>query len=186
MPSGAGDRATGIAMGETALNQVLRGDALIAAIKRAGIRFIVALPDRTTSEHLLKPLLADPQMRVVQVCKEDEGISICAGLHAAGQRSLLLMQHTGLLDSVNAMRGIAVEGRNPVCMMVGLLNKEPGIAPADSKSYGVRVVEPVLDALGIAHHLIERPGDVERIAPAVEDAYARSAPVVMLIGTEPL
>ncbi len=72
----------------------------IRAIKRAGIRFIVALPDRTTSEHLLKPMLQNPELRVVQICKEDEGVSICSGLYAAGQRALLLMQHTGLLDSI--------------------------------------------------------------------------------------
>src|SRR5712691_4324623 len=95
----------------------LRAADLITAIKSAGIRFIVALPDRTTSEHLLKPMLADPELRVVQICKEDEGVSICSGLYAAGQRALLLMQHTGLLDSINALRGVAVEGENPVCMM---------------------------------------------------------------------
>lgn len=158
---------------------------LIQAIKRAGIRFIVALPDRTTSEHLLKPMLQDPELRVVQICKEDEGVSICSGLYAAGQRALLLMQHTGLLDSINALRGIAVEGKNPVCMMVGLLNKEPGVPPTQSKHYGIRVVEPVLDAMQIAHHLIEVPHDVEKIVPAIEAAYERSLPVVMLIGKEP-
>ncbi|HEY7492266.1 MAG TPA: hypothetical protein VIH59_14300, partial [Candidatus Tectomicrobia bacterium] len=93
------------------LTESLRVADLITAIKSAGIRFIVALPDRTTSEHLFKPLLADPMLRVVQVCKEDEGVSICSGLYAAGQRALLLMQHTGLLDSVNALRGVAMEGR---------------------------------------------------------------------------
>lgn len=158
---------------------------LIHAIKRAGIRFIVALPDRTTSEHLLKPVLQDPDLRVVQICKEDEGVSICSGLYAAGQRALLLMQHTGLLDSLNALRGIAVEGKNPVCMMVGLLNKEPGVPPTQSRHYGIRVVEPVLDAMQIAHHLIEVPHDVEKIVPAIEAAYERLLPVVMLIGKEP-
>ena len=163
----------------------LRGADVIKAIKRAGIRFVVALPDRTTSENVLKPLLADPDMRVVQVCKEDEGVSICAGLHAAGHRSLLLMQYTGLLDSVNALRGIAVGGKNPVCMMVGLLNKEPGVAPSKSRFYGVRIVEPVLDALQIEHQLLENAGDEEKVVPAVERAYERSLPVVMLIGLEP-
>jgi sulfopyruvate decarboxylase subunit alpha len=163
----------------------LHGSDLIAAIKKAGIRFVVALPDRTTTEHVLKPLLADREMRVVQVCKEDEGVSICAGLHAAGQRALLLMQYTGLLDSVNALRGVAVAGRNPVCMMVGLLQKEPGIAPVKSKFYGVRIVEPVLDALQIEHRLVEHSGDVDAVAPAIERAYERSLPVVFLIGVEP-
>src|SRR3954471_1724195 len=106
----------------------IRGQAIIQAIKSAGVRFVVALPDRTTTENVLKPLLADRDMRVIQVCKEDEGVSICAGLHAAGQRAVLLMQYTGLLDSVNALRGIAVDGRNPICMIVGLLQKEPWIA----------------------------------------------------------
>jgi sulfopyruvate decarboxylase TPP-binding subunit len=164
----------------------LRAADLITAIKSAGIRFIVALPDRTTSEHLLKPMLADPELRVVQICKEDEGVSICSGLYAAGQRALLLMQYTGLLDSMNALRGVAMEGHNPVCMMVGLLNKEPDVPPPQSRHYGVRIVEPVLDAMQIAHHLIEAPDDVEKVVPAIEAAYAHSMPVVMLIGREPL
>lgn len=163
----------------------LEAGDIVREIKRAAIHFVVALPDRTTSEHLLKPILRDPDFRVVQICKEDEGLSICSGLYATGQRALLLMQYTGLLDSINALRGVGVEGHNPVCMMVGLLQKEPGVAPTSSKHYGVRIVEPILDAMGVEHHLIEHPDDVTRIVPAVERAYARSAPVALLIGHEP-
>ena len=166
-------------------NPPLKAADIIREVKRAGIRFVVALPDRTTSEHLLKPMLRDPELRVVQVCKEDEGISISSGLYSAGHRALLLIQYTGLLDSLNAMRGVAVEGQNPVCFMVGLLGKEPGVPPTRSKRYGLRIVEPILDAMGIEHHLIETNGDIGKIAPAVERAYERSLPVVLLIGREP-
>jgi sulfopyruvate decarboxylase TPP-binding subunit len=62
----------------------LKGADIIKEIKRAGIRFVVALPDRTTSEHLLKPILNDSDLKVVKVCKEDEGISVCSGLYGAG------------------------------------------------------------------------------------------------------
>jgi sulfopyruvate decarboxylase subunit alpha len=165
--------------------QPVKAADIVREIKRAGIRFIVALPDRVTSEHLLKPMLKDRELRVVQVCKEDEGVSICSGLYAAGHRALLLIQYTGLLDSLNAMRGVAVEGKNPVCFMVGLLGKEPGVAPTQAKRYGIRIVEPVLDAMQIEHCLIEAAGDAEKIVPAVERAYERLAPVVMLIGREP-
>jgi len=164
----------------------LKAQDLMREIKRAGIRFIVALPDRTTSENLLKPILQDPDFQVVQVCKEDEGVSICSGLYSAGHRSLLLMQYTGLLDSINAIRGVAMEGKNPVCMMVGLLGKEPGVAPTQSKRYGLRIVEPILDAMQIEHELIEAPQEVDKIVPAVEHAYETSLPVVMLIGREPI
>ena len=164
---------------------VLKGVDIIREIKRAGIKFIVALPDRVTSQNVLKAVLVDPDFKIVQVCKEDEGVSICSGLFAAGHRSLLLIQYTGLLDSVNSLRGIAVEGENPVCMMVGLLGKEPGVAPTKSKKYGVRIIEPILDAMGIEHHHIEDPKEVDKIVPAIEKAYATTRPVAMLIGREP-
>lgn len=163
----------------------LSAATIIAALKQAGIRFIVALPDRTTSEYVLKPMLKDPDFRVVQVCKEDEGLSICAGLYSAGHRSLMMMQYTGLLDSINALRGVAMEGRNPVCMLVGLLGKEPGVPPKQSARYGLRIVEPVLDAMHVPHHLVEEGADIGKIQPAIDKAYAESAPVVLLVGASP-
>lgn len=172
-------------MSSMQIDNFIRATDIIKALKEAGIRFVVALPDRTTSERLLKPILKDPDLRVVQVCKEDEGVSICSALYCAGQRALLLIQYTGLLDSINALRGVAVEGQNPVCMMVGLLGKEPGVLPTQSKRYGLRIVEPILDAMGIEHHLIEGSQDVIKIMPAVERAYERSQPVALLVGREP-
>src|ERR1043166_6435866 len=89
---------------------------IMREVKRAGIRFIVALPDRVTSERLLKPMLADPEFRVVQVCKEDEGVSICSGLYAAGHRALLLIQYTGLPFSLKALSGGAVYTNNSLSL----------------------------------------------------------------------
>ena len=166
-------------------DSVLAAADIIREIKRAGIKFVVALPDRVTSHYLLKTILRDPEFKTVQVCKEDEGISICSGLFAAGQRSLMMMQYTGLLDSVNALRGVAVEGENPVCMLVGLLGKELNVPPTQSKKYGVKIIEPILDAMGIEHHWVEQPGDTEKIVPAVEKAYSSSRPMALLIGREP-
>ena len=153
--------------------------------KRAGIHFVVALPDRVTSHYLLKGLMADPEFKVVQVCKEDEGISICSGLYAAGHKSVFMMQYTGFLDSINAIRGVAVEGHFPVCMVVGLLGKEPDLAPTKSKKLGVKITEPILDVLGIEHQLIERDADVSGIVPAIDKAFATSSPTAILIGREP-
>ena len=100
-------------------------------------------------------------------------------------RGLLLIQQTGLLDSINAVRGNAVEYNLPVCMMVGLLEKEPGVPPRQSKKYGVRIVEPILEAMGIAYHEIEEQADVAKIRPAIDKAYEESKPVVLLIGRRP-
>jgi sulfopyruvate decarboxylase subunit alpha len=163
----------------------LRGSSIIREIQASGIEFVVSVPDITTSEGLLRPLARAERPRLIRVCKEDEGIGICAGLAHCGKRALLLIQQTGMLDSINAIRGVAVEYALPICMMVGLLEKEPDVRPPESKRYGVRIVEPILDAMGIAYHEIEGEADVSRIRPAIDAAYAGSHPVVLLIGRRP-
>jgi sulfopyruvate decarboxylase subunit alpha len=163
----------------------LRGSSIIAEINASQIEFVVSVPDITTSEGVLRPLSEAATPRLIRVCKEDEGVGICAGLAYTGRRSLLLIQQTGLLDSINAVRGVAVEYGLPICMMVGLLEKEPGVRPMHSRRYGVRIVEPILDAMGIAYHEIEDEADVVKVKPAIGDAYAKSRPVVLLIGRTP-
>ena len=159
----------------------LQGAAIVEAIKQSGIEFVVALPDITTSQGVLLPIAQDPNLRLIRVAKEDEGVSICAGLSLCNKRAVLLMQNTGLLDSINSVRA-AVEFEMPVCMIVGLLGKEPDVAPMDSDRYGVRITEPILDAMRVEHHLIEQAQDVAKIGPAIDNAYATSSPVVLLIG----
>jgi sulfopyruvate decarboxylase subunit alpha len=163
----------------------LRGASIIREIKASRIEFVVSVPDITTSEGLLRPLSQMNDPKLVRVCKEDEGVAICAGLSYCNRRALLLIQQTGMFDSINAIRGVAVEYSLPICMMVGLLEKEPGVLPRQSKRYAVRIVEPVLDAMGITYHEIEGEADVGKIAPAIETAYAQMQPVVLLIGRRP-
>src|ERR1700752_1201698 len=163
----------------------LSGPSIIREMKAGGIEFVISVPDITTAAGILAPLERETNPRLIRVCKEDEGVGICAGLAHTGKRALLLIQQTGMLDSINAIRGVAVEYSLPICMMVGLLEKEPDVRPRESKRYGVRIVEPVLEAMGIAYHEIENAADVAKISPAIEDAYARSQPVVLLIGRRP-
>src|SRR5882724_4919088 len=163
----------------------ISGKSIIQEINASGIEFVISVPDITTSEGLLRPLAKGAGPRLIRICKEDEGVAICAGLAFTGKRGLLLIQQTGLLDSINAIRGVAVEYALPICMMVGLLEKEPDVPPRQSKRYGVRIVEPILEAMGIAYHEIETETDVPKIRPAIEDAYARSQPIVLLIGRRP-
>lgn len=163
----------------------LRGADVIAALKRCGIRIVVALPDIVTSDGLLWPISRDPDFRLVRVCKEDEGVSICAGLASTGTRAVLLIQHTGLFDSLNAVRAVAVEYGFPIVMIVGLQGMEPDREPPESGRYGLRVLHPILDAMGIEHARLSRDSDVPGIEPAIERAYSGSRPFVFLVGRSP-
>jgi sulfopyruvate decarboxylase subunit alpha len=163
----------------------LKGSPIVAALKASGIEYVLSVPDIVTSGGLLRPIARDPAFKLIRVCKEDECIGIASGLSYCDKRALALIQHTGFLDSINAIRGVAVEYAQPICMMIGLLQHDPRTTPRNSPRYGVRIVEPILDAMGIPHHLINEDGDVGKIAPAIEDAYANSHPVALLVGRRP-
>jgi sulfopyruvate decarboxylase subunit alpha len=164
----------------------LHGAAILAAIKASGVQFVLSVPDIVTSAGLLRPISRDPELRLVRVCKEDECIGIASGLSYCDKRALILIQYTGFLDSINAIRAVAVEYKQPICMMIGLLGHEPERPPTQSGRYGVRIIEPILDAMGIAHDLISQDADVGKIKPAIDKAYAQSLPVALLIGRRPL
>jgi sulfopyruvate decarboxylase TPP-binding subunit len=163
----------------------LDGGGIIAAIKASGVEYILSVPDITTSSGLLAPIARDKDLKLIRVCKEDECIGIGTGLAYSGKRSLTLIQHTGFLDSINAIRGVAVEFKQPICMMVGLLQHDPETTPRESPRYGVRIVAPILDDMGITHHVINNDDDIAQIKPAIDKAYAESQPVVFLISRSP-
>lgn len=156
------------------------------ALKQAGIEFIVSVPDIVTSDGLLWPISKDPEFKLVRVCKEDEGVSICGAMSYNNTRALLLMQQTGLMDSLNAIRAIGVDYQLPVCMMVGLQGKEPDKKSSESSFYGVRIIQPVLDAMQIAYRVIEEPEDVQHICADIEQAYQSSSTFIFIIGRPPL
>ena len=145
----------------------------------------VALPDIVTSEGVLWPISRDADFRLTRVWEEDEGISICAAMSFNGTRAIMLMQQTGLMDSLNVIRAVGVDYENPVVMMVGLQGKEPDRLPEQSDSYGVRIIQPVLNAMGLSHSLIETPGVEAQIAVEIEAAYNASRPHIFLIGRPP-
>ena len=103
----------------------LNGGGIIAAIKASGVEYVLAVPDIVTSAGLLAPIARDKELRLIRVCKEDECIGIASGLSYCDKRALILIQYTGFLNSLNAIRGVAVEYQQPICMMVGLLGHDP-------------------------------------------------------------
>jgi sulfopyruvate decarboxylase subunit alpha len=163
----------------------LSGAAILRAVKAAGIEYVLSVPDLHTAKGLLAPIASDKDFKLVRVCKEDETLGIAAGLLYGDKRSLILIQYTGFLYAMNAIRAIACEQNLPMVMMIGLLSKEVGVPPQESKRFGLRIVEPILDVMGIERHYIDLDDDVAAISPAIERAYAQSRPVAFLIGRRP-
>src|SRR6476620_1979150 len=106
---------------EARTTPALHGEAILREIRASGIAYALMLPDLHTSKGLLHPLWQSGDPPIIRLAREDEGIGIASGLSFCGKRALLLMQYTGLLDSVNAWRAVSLDYNLPLAMMVGLL-----------------------------------------------------------------
>lgn len=164
----------------------LHGAGIVKAVKDAGVSHVLSVPDLHTAKGLLTPITADKDLTLIRTCKEDETLGIAAGLTYGNKRALILIQYTGFLYAINAIRGVACEQKLPMCMMIGLLGKEPGVAPQQSKRYGLRIIEPILDVMGIERVYIDVDADVPKVTAAIRKAYENSTPVAMLIGRKPV
>src|SRR5215467_813191 len=91
--------------------------AVYDALKACGIRLLSVLPE-TWLVHLVTLADEDPEMVLVRLAKEEEGVGVSVGAHLAGVKSAMLMQNHGFLASINAIVSLAQLYRIPLVMLI--------------------------------------------------------------------
>ncbi len=151
-------------------------------IKAADIRFISALPE-TWLVYLLQLAEDDPEMRLVEVAKEEEAVGIAAGAYFAGQPNALLMQNHGFLGSINSIVSLALLYRIPLLMLIA--HRGHIGEPYPWHTQGGIVTEPVLRALGLPFDYARNPHQVaKQIREAQTLALSSLSPVALLLARD--
>ena len=149
------------------------------ALKASGVRLISALPE-TWLVHLIRMAEDDPDMILVRLAKEEEGVGISAGAHLAGTRSAMLMQNHGFLAAINGIVSGAQLYRIPLLMLISHRGEFGERDPWQTEGGGV--TEDLLRALRIPFVLLDDPQHVaHRIAKAQTLAYSSNKPVALLL-----
>ena len=92
-------------------------EAIFDALKDKGIDFIVSVPCVNLSK-LLNMIDEDDDIIHVPVTREEEGIGICAGAYLGGKRPAILMQNSGLGNSINALKSLTELYEFPLLMIM--------------------------------------------------------------------
>jgi sulfopyruvate decarboxylase subunit alpha len=149
------------------------------ALKDCGVRMISALPE-TWLVHLIRMAEDDPEMTLVRLAKEEEGVGISAGAHFAGVKSAMLMQNHGFLAAINGIVSFAHLYRIPLLMLISARGTFGERDPWQTQ--GGSVTEPVLRALGIPYERLGAPDAVDRrIRQARALADSSLQPVALLL-----
>ena len=164
--------------------QSIPANLMLDALRACAVRSVVTVPD-THQRTLLDAIAAAPaEFRLVTCSTEEQATCVAAGLWIGGDEPIVLVQHVGLYASVNTLRGVALDGRIPTFYLVGLLGREPERAPRESAKAMVRQVEPLLDAFGVPHALLDGPEDLTRLVEMFRLSRERRGPTAALVGVE--
>jgi sulfopyruvate decarboxylase alpha subunit len=123
---------------------------------------------------------ADRDVTTNVLTTEEEGIAIAAGAWLGGQRSVLLMQSSGVGNCIN-MLSLSAIGRFPLLMLVTMRGEWAEFNPWQVPMS--RATQPSLEAIGLKVMRAETAEDlVETVESAASLAYESDQQIAVLIG----
>ena len=132
-------------------------------LSAAAVRIVGYVPD-AGHKRLIELCQADKKMRAVVLTTEEEGIGLAAGAWLGGQKSVLLMQSSGVGNVVNVL-GMVRECRFPLVTLVTMRGEQGEFNPWQVPMG--QAVRPVLEAMGTVVHA---PSTADDIVPTVNAA----------------
>lgn len=149
------------------------------ALKQCNVRLLSALPE-TWLVHLIRMADEDPEVTLVRLAKEEEGVGISAGAHFAGVKSAMLMQNHGFLASINGIVSFAHLYKIPLLMLISYRGTFGERDPWQTQ--GGNVTEALLRAMGIPYSFLDEIETVEkRIRQAQTLGESSLQPVAVLL-----
>jgi sulfopyruvate decarboxylase alpha subunit len=140
----------------------------------AGVRIVGYVPD-AGHKRLIELCQADKAMRAVVLTTEEEGVGLAAGAWLGGEKSVLLMQSSGVGNLVNVLGTVQV-CRFPLVMIVTMRGEEGEFNPWQVPMG--RATPQVLEAMGVS---VRRASDAREVAPLVAEAFKREQAVAVLV-----
>lgn len=125
-------------------------------IRAAGIDFIVSVPCVNLGE-LISMVDEAPDIIHVPVTREEEGVGVCAGAYMGGRRPAMLMQNSGLGNSINALASLDMLYGIPLLMIMSHrgIEGEPIIAQVPMG----RLTPKLLDTMEIPYFIAGKGTD---------------------------
>lgn len=154
-------------------------EAVFNGLKNAGIDFVASLPC-VNLDKLMQLVDCDPEIKHIPVTREEEGFGICAGAFLAGKRPAILMQNSGLGNSVNVLASLYKLYQIPILMIMSHRGTQGEFMSAQIPMG--KATPGVLDALKIAYLNPKTPEDALKLIPeAWILAEAGAAPLGILL-----
>jgi sulfopyruvate decarboxylase subunit alpha len=123
-----------------------------AGVHAAGSRDVVYVPDNPLS-HVLRVFAQQyADVRLILATREEEAFGIAAGLYLGGRLPTVMLQSSGLGNSLNALTSLLIPYQIPALILVSMRG-DSGEWNAAQVPMG-RAVGDIFDAIGVPHSTV--------------------------------
>jgi sulfopyruvate decarboxylase subunit alpha len=130
-----------------------------AGVHAAGSRHVLYVPDNPLS-HVVRTFERQyNDVRLVVATREEEAFGIAAGLYLAGARPTVMLQSSGLGNSLNAISSLMLPYQIPVLMIISMRG-DASEWNAAQVPMG-RAVTAILESIGIPHLNLDAAASTE-------------------------
>lgn len=153
--------------------------ALYEAIKKVGVDFVVTFPCNWTSI-LINFIACDSDIVHIPVTREEEGIGIAAGAYLGGKKPAIIMQSSGIGNSLNALASLNLTYKIPLLLLISHrgIEREKIVA---QKGMG-QALKKLLEGVGIRYFDLIILDEIEKImTSAFEFAWSKEKPVAAIL-----
>ena len=150
---------------------------IIKSLKTGGVNFYLSVPCKLLA-NMIKILEKDKSVYYSSVPREEEGIGICAGAFLGNKFPCIMMQNTGIGNSVNAIVSLLQLYSLPVVMLIshrGTPGEQVGAQQGMAK-----VTIDILETLKIPILNCSSEKDLERITTFANHAKIIEGPVAII------
>lgn len=151
-------------------------------LRDADIRQFSYVPDAGHA-FLIDQSIADPKVQSVALTTEEEGIALAAGAHLGGDRSVVLIQSSGVGNCIN-MLSLTDYCKFPLLILVSMRGD---YGEGNPWQYAMgRAVQPTLEAMGVQVLHADDPEDAVKTVGAALTMVNTSGMQVAVLFTQRL
>ena len=152
---------------------------IVNALLSSGTNFACSVPCSLLSG-VLDELSKERTITHVPVTREEEGVGVCAGAFLGGGRPALLMQNSGLGNSLNALLSLTSFYELGLFLLIGFRGRIAEERIRAQVPMG-RVTQKLLSAMNAEFNVIERAEEIPRIETLAHVAHKESKVTAALL-----
>lgn len=136
--------------------------AVFNGLKNAEIDFVVSVPCVNLGK-VMEMVDCDQEIIHVPVTREEEGFAVAAGAYMGGKKPAILMQNSGLGNSINVLASLFKLYKFPILMIISHRGTEGEFMSAQIPMG--EATPGLLDTLEIAYIIPEKGEEISKLLP---------------------